>query len=42
MEDNAPALALYGRAGLATLYDYHYREIRRESFGAGGERKLDS
>ena len=26
MENNAPALALYNRAGFETLYHYHYRE----------------
>jgi len=24
-DDNAPALAVYGRFGFATLYTYHYR-----------------
>lgn len=29
MEDNTPALALYGRVGFETLYHYHYREAPR-------------
>lgn len=30
MVQNKPAQALYARAGFATLYDYHYRELHRD------------
>jgi len=30
MAQNKPAQALYARAGFATLYDYHYRELRHD------------